>query len=318
MRPTTGREADLVRIAADLRGRVFRARLGRILAFGVAVSAVIHICVLIWLAVTYRAAGEERAGAPIAFEFTLLPDDELTELDPVDLSDLTSDPLSEAADAPLSPETELLPMFEAPTLDVGAGIIGTLGSAGAAAGGGGLSGGSGSASFFGITARGSRFAYIVDRSGSMGLGSPTSRMQQALEELGRSVQRLPDHASFFVVFFSTGTEMPPMQRGWLSARRAVVDRFVRWLREVTPEGGTQPGDAFRQVFELSTRPDVIFFMTDGEIPPDTARYVAQLNAAGRRVIVNTIAFGDPSSQHQLREIADESGGVYRYVAPSGR
>ena len=71
-----------------------------------------------------------------------------------------------------------------------------------------------------------------------------------------------------------------------------------------------------QVFSIEERPDVIFFLTDGEIPraEETLETVTLLNSRGRRVVINTIAFGDPASQELLREIARRSGGIYRFVA----
>ena len=84
-----------------------------------------------------------------------------------------------------------------------------------------------------------------------------------------------------------------------------------------PGGGTQPRSAFRQVFALEDRPDVIFFLTDGQIPPETVATVTGFNSRGRRVAVNTIAFGDPASQEYLKEISYRSGGVYRYVPSDG-
>ena len=67
---------------------------------------------------------------------------------------------------------------------------------------------------------------------------------------------------------------------------------------------------------LEPRPDVIFFLTDGEIPrsEETLAAVTLLNSRGRRVVINTIAFGDPASQELLREIARRSGGIYRFVS----
>ncbi len=89
--------------------------------------------------------------------------------------------------------------------------------------------------------------------------------------------------------------------------------FIHWLDKIDSSGGTLPLPAFQKVFGLSVRPDVIFFLTDGEIPPDTAANVTSLNSRGRRVVINTIAFGDPASQAQLKDIARRSGGVYRFV-----
>ena len=74
--------------------------------------------------------------------------------------------------------------------------------------------------------------------------------------------------------------------------------------------------AFERVFALGDRPDVIFFLTDGEIPDAEAAgdLIAKLNSGGRRVVINTIAFGDVRSQKLLRRLARDSGGTYRFVA----
>jgi uncharacterized protein with von Willebrand factor type A (vWA) domain len=195
----------------------------------------------------------------------------------------------------------------------------TLGGAGTGSGAGtgeSLSGGGAGASFFGITSRGKRFAYIVDKSGSMGQGR---KLPIAMRELAKSVGDLPDFASFFVVLFSSGFIEPPTQHGWMRARKPIVNRFIRWLNEVTPGGGTVPAPAFEYVLSEDLRPDVIFFLTDGEIPEDTADIVSDMNRNGpSRVVINTIAFGDARSQDQLRRIARDSGGTYRFVSTEGK
>ena len=132
------------------------------------------------------------------------------------------------------------------------------------------------------------------------------------------MQSLPDFAYFHVVFFSTSLLSPDSPDGWLRAKPSIVQQFVHWLdRNVLPAGGTQPGPAFQEVFALPVRPDVIFFMTDGEIVGYTAEDVAALNNRGKKVIINTIAFGDPTSQDLLKQIARQSGGVYRFVQTEG-
>ena len=140
------------------------------------------------------------------------------------------------------------------------------------------------------------------------------KMQVAMRELAGSVDWLPDYASFYVLLFSTDYEEPPFQRGWMRAKDTTVNNFIRWLNEIDPGGGTVPMPAFYEVFAIDQRPDVIFFLTDGEIPEDTADLVAGLNRRGGRVTVNTIAFGDAKSQDQLKRIARESGGTYRFVS----
>jgi hypothetical protein len=195
---------------------------------------------------------------------------------------------------------------------VTAGAVPSLGGGGGDTNGQpGLGGGAAGTSFFGVSSTGTRFAYIVDRSGSMG---NEHKLQTAIAELTRSVQSLPDYAYFFLVFFSNRTVEPPAQRGWTRSQAQQVARLSRWLRsEVDAGGGTLPREAFVQVFSLDVRPDVIFFLTDGRVQNFSAEEVAVMNRRGKRVVINTIAFGDPSSQEMLKEIARQSGGVYRFV-----
>ena len=67
----------------------------------------------------------------------------------------------------------------------------TLGGGGAGEGGHGLRAAARGPRFFGISSRGNRFAYIVDRSGSMG---QARKMPTAIRELEQSLQALPDYA----------------------------------------------------------------------------------------------------------------------------
>jgi hypothetical protein len=265
-----------------------------------------------YLSSVYRLAPGGGGPEPVSFEFAILQEEELTELESSELSDDVPEVVSDFDDA-LEDQaaTELDPAVQAPALEIARlGSMPTLGGAGEGGGGlGGLSGGAGT-SFFGVSSRGTRFAYIVDRSGSMG---NSQKMQIAKREMAASIDGLPDYAYFHVVLFSSDIVGMPGGRAWIRARKPAVSRFLRWLNDVDPGGGTEPMGAFYEVFALDVPPDVIFFLTDGEIPDETADLVGELNDRGGGVIINTIAFGDARSQEQLRRIASESGGVYLYV-----
>jgi len=310
--------APIVRDATRLSRRIDRIRLGRLLAFGAALSLLLHICIMIWLATVYRMRADAAPPTPVSFDFTLLPDTDLSDLDAVDLSELASE-IGDALDQALQPDDLAVDLTDsaAMDLDLSTGALPVLGGAGGAVGsaeGFGAGAGGGSATFFGLTARGTRFAYIVDVSGSMSLGD---RMPVMIEELCQSILRLPDTAHFYIVFFSSGMSTPDIQSGWQVARRARKEQMANWIRRhVTAGGGTFPTPAFEHVFGLSVRPDAIFFMTDGEIPETTVADVAKLNTGRRRVVVHTIAFGEATSQDDLRTIARDSGGMYRYVPTS--
>ena len=119
-----------------------------------------------------------------------------------------------------------------------------------------------------------------------------------------------------MLLFSSGFREPPEQRGWTRAKKASVQSFVRWLREVDPAGGTEPRSSFMQVFGLEVRPEVIFFLTDGQFQDITPEDIKAMNSRGRKATINTIQFGDPQGGEILKEIASQSGGLYRFV-PAG-
>ncbi len=300
------------------RDRLVRRRRLQILLGGLAISLVAHLLILLYLATIFRHSGGSGGSQPVSFEFAIVQDEQLTELEPTNLDDLLPEVTSEIeASTAESPEISLDPSLVGELNELSMkGMDSTLGGSGQSSSGESMLGGAGAGtSFFGVSSRGTRFAYIVDRSASM---SRQRKMLVAMQELSRSVSSLPDYSHFYIVLFSSEIMEPPMQRGWTRARQNMVDRINNWLDMVTPGGGTEPTPAFLQVFALDVRPDVIFFLTDGEIPNATASDVAALNNRGKRVVINTIAFGDPSSQEQLRQIANDSGGAYRFVPSEGR
>ena len=306
----------------------------RWMLLGLALSLPIHGVLLVWLAVT----NIERAGAPRPGEAMI----ELSVL-PEDSGDSDTSTATQGGDAPQSPEIASSVAPSAPTVneDPLAGALGEgtgLGEGGAegfggfgpgggggdgfgggggaggagGGGGGGLSGGAGGTSFFGVGGRGTRFAFIVDKSGSMVNG----RIGEAKQELYKAIVALPDFASVYVVFYDSSDPWAFSDR-WERVRSSMVKKLKTWLNNVGPSGGTEPTPAFRAVFALDARPDVIFFLSDGEIPPESIAQIRQMNARGKRVTINAIAFGEESGSQQLRQIAQEADGEFRQVRPKG-
>ncbi|MEQ9411093.1 MAG: hypothetical protein RIK87_25500 [Fuerstiella sp.] len=158
--------------------------------------------------------------------------------------------------------------------------------------------------FSGVSAAGS-FAYVVDASGSMEGG----RMKVVLNELARSVSSLNESQKFFVIFFSDRSfpmMWPTAERELVSATSTNRNRILQWAFSVRPAGGTEPQQALRQALEL--KPDVLYFLTDGSIPPATLRLVEQ----NRRpdTIVNTICVGNRQAADIMKQIATIGGGEF--------
>ncbi|MHC4106559.1 MAG: vWA domain-containing protein [Planctomycetota bacterium] len=306
---------ETVRRIQEQREQAARRRRRNLLILGVSVSMVLHVVLLLYLGSIYRRLPGGPVVQGVSYEFAILQEEELTELEQIDIDEALPEVSWDSDEQPLEdPAAELDAL--APEADlVGAGELPALGGSGVGEGGEpGLGGGGAGTSFFGISSRGTRFAYIVDRSTSM---LKERKLGAAMRQLSRSIESLPDYAYFYVVLFSSDITLPPMQHGWTRARPNIVSHLILWLNQVEARGATMPARAFLQVFSLDARPDVVFFLTDGEISNFTAADVAALNSRGKRAVINTIAFGDPASQDLLREIADQSGGVYRYVPSEG-
>lgn len=297
------------------REEVLRRRWMKLLIIGGVVSILVHVMLMILLGSIYRWLPAGSGAESVTYEFAILQDEELTQFQEFLLDDMSTEKIEDLHDLQ-DESTEILqpdiPAVEMEFAD--SGNMTTLGGSGEGEGFG-LSGGGAGTSFFGVSSKGTSFAYIVDKSGSMSDGI---KMAVAKRELVRSIQGLPDYAQFYIVMFSNNILMPSFQDGWLKARKSMISRVIRWLNnEVDPRGGTKPRTAFLQVFSLETRPDVIFFLTDGEITNFDAQELVAMNNRGKKVVINTIAFGDPSSQDLLKDIAAQSGGVYRFVPANG-
>ena len=291
----------------------------RWLAIGFALSLPVHAAVVAWLALTHVA----RPGSPTAreslVERAVVGDDGGAGAGEAESGGGT--PEGPAADDRSAPTTDAV--AGAPVLGGSAGGTGLAGGgqgggdggAGGGMGGGtgsgtGLGGGTGGTSFFGVSGRGTRFAFIVDKSGSM---SSDGRLVQAKAELLRAIAALPDYASVFVVFYDSGEPWTFSDGKWERVKGSTVRRLESKLRDVGPSGGTNPMPAFRLVYALDPRPDFIFFLSDGEIPDDCAAEIRRLNSRGRKVTISSIAFGDEAGGARLREVAEDAGGEFREV-----
>jgi hypothetical protein len=184
-------------------------------------------------------------------------------------------------------------------------------------GGSGLGGGGagGSAKFFGIEARGKRFAYLCDVSGSM----DEERISALKRELQDSINELSPGSSFSIILFSSDARLLTGD-GWLDANPTNRAKVKTLLRAVQSNGGTEPLPGFSLLFSsLRPRPDAVYFMTDGEFArgneDKVAAQITQLSRSGPRPVpVHCITFIEKSGEKIMQLIARSTGGKYRHVA----
>lgn len=183
---------------------------------------------------------------------------------------------------------------------------GDIGSSGSGLGGGG--GGSG-AGFFGVEARGNRFAFIVDVSGSMGEGE---KMPTLRKELISSIMEMRDGTSFVVVPFQSGSFPLGGTVQWRDATPSSKKWAKNAIEALRPDGGTEPANSFRDVLQMRPRPDAIYFMTDGEFDPGVADLIKDMSKSVKTP-VHCLCFVNAASEELMKKIAKESGGTYHFI-----
>lgn len=246
--------------------------------------------------------------APSAVRAEMIENFDGTPFAPSPMPELTeSRPSSEVTEARLEPQhfqsLSELQIKQKPELTI----------LGIGAGGGnfsnyGLTAGSGSGpKFFGLggSERGVRnIVYVVDRSGSM-----LDTFEYVRRELKRSVSTLRRTQKFHVIFFSGGMlENPP--KGLVSAIQEQKNHLFKFLDSIQPQGSTHPEQAMRRA--LGLRPDLIYFLTDGEFDSSLVAKLQQWNK-DHNTRIYTIAYFDRSGAQLLEEIAREHGGEFKYV-----
>jgi hypothetical protein len=170
-------------------------------------------------------------------------------------------------------------------------------------------GGPSGPSFFGSRGKGTKFIYVVDKSGSMMNG----RLEAACEELKKSLRSLRTGMSFHVIFYdSTHEEMPGNSLQPVTSTS--IDSALRWISRQHPSGGTYPGRAME--IALALKPHTVWLLTDGIFAENVADQIAAANP-GQQVSVNTIAFHDASGEAVMKRIAAENRGDYRFVPAPG-
>ena len=162
---------------------------------------------------------------------------------------------------------------------------------------------------FGVTARGSSFVYVFDRSLSM-KGAP---LVAAKRELLASIGRLSGVQQFQIVFYNQNarTMQPPQMVFAGESGRRQAESYVA---SVTASGGTDHVQALRLALRMG--PDVIFFLTDADEPQMSAKELDEIRKKNGGVAIHVIEFKSGHAQGKsetLRKLAEQNRGEYKYV-----
>lgn len=164
------------------------------------------------------------------------------------------------------------------------------------------------ATFFGVEAKGRKFVFVVDTSGSM---RHNARYKRCQDELLRSVTSMQYGQQYFIVFFSDKLYPMPENR-LVYAKPDQLQKTAQWLVNAVPDGGTEPWPGLQRAFRME--PDAIFLLTDGQFDPEVVKKAHRIQPETKKKIpIHTIAFESQQGAVLLEAIARQSGGIFRFV-----
>ena len=178
------------------------------------------------------------------------------------------------------------------------------------------------AEFFGVKATGNTFVYIVDSSPSM---RRDGAFEAARKEIVRSLSSMKPKQRYFISFF--GKEIDPMvfesgviERYPVYAKPENLIKTIDWLSRVqVQKEGLPPNNALAEA--IGMQPDGIFLLFDGDTKVDVAKFLRRVNrsddilSAGMpKVPIHVVHFFQDEFQKQMKQVAGENGGTYRFVS----
>jgi hypothetical protein len=177
------------------------------------------------------------------------------------------------------------------------------------------------AEFFGVKAVGNTFIYIVDNSPSM---RRDGAFEAAKKELSRSLSTMKPKQRFLISFFGKEIETMAAMSGAIEkypvyAIPENLSRTFDWLSKVlVQKDGWPPNEALGKAIEM--QPDAIFLLFDGDTKADVAKFLRSknrtddlLSAGAVKVPIHVVHFFEGEFQKQMKQVADENDGTYRFV-----
>ena len=176
----------------------------------------------------------------------------------------------------------------------------------------------GTARLFGVSGSGSRFVYVMDRSDSMN-GFGGAPLRSAKRVLIRSLNSLSPHQEFQIIFYNDNVKPFRLSGTPLRMVRGEskdLQRAQDYVESIRAFGGTKHKGALLMALRMS--PDVIFFLTDANIPRLSRLELATIQDRAQRngTTIHAIEFGsqaDGAANSFLRELAAMNNGQYQYV-----
>lgn len=215
------------------------------------------------------------------------------------------------------------------------------------------SGFGGGTSFFGVTSKAERIAYVIDYSASMGGAGRAALMRK---ELTDSIDRIAPKTSYALVFFAgpawvAGGEVDWTKKGatvigkgrrkyewkspgtahewrqvgkkepveWLSATEGQLARSRKIIEETRLVWGTRWDNPLEMALEMDPPPQVIYFMTDG-VAKGSDSWAREIGAKAKNkgIKINCVAMMQPKAHDSMEDLAKRTDGHFTIVMQGGK
>ncbi len=307
----------------------------RRLCVSYAASTLVHVCILALLTCLWSAADGSRARTVLTTDWISASDEPRAAPVPVQIVNTALTPDSRDASNGGGSASTLFPTIStthvrrpATTIsplesreesrvraslltDVGEAPLGGAKQAGTTEGTGSGAGEGDGEGFFGIKTDGASFVFVVDGSRSMNHPHPgpaKTRFKRLKLEIIKSVGKMRKEQNFFIIFFNDQA-YPMPARSLQPATAASQKKYLYWMSELRADGQTDPEAALSLALRL--KPEVIYFLTDGEFEFRVQRRLLQLKQ--EQTQIHTYVFGETKGEDVMQTIAAQNGGKYVFI-----
>ena len=138
-------------------------------------------------------------------------------------------------------------------------------------------------------------------------------------EMKRSISRLKPIQDFHVIFFASGAPEENQAKMLVAATGNYKKQAYNYLQGVVAEGQTKPKQAIQRAFAVKNKrgkhAQLVYLLTDGEFDPEIVKQIETMQSRlSTKIKINTIGFIYRSGERILKQIAEQNGGVYKFVS----
>jgi Ca-activated chloride channel family protein len=180
-------------------------------------------------------------------------------------------------------------------------------------------GGPGDTSFMEISGVGQTFTYVIDTSSSM----DGNRLKLAQSQLKASLRLLQPHQKFSIILYNELPQQLKLRRRaeeeFYPASQINISLMENEIDLIRSSLGTSHMPALLEA--LNSRPDVIYFLTDGAEPELSQADLKQLARRTGKTTIHVIQFSDGTLSERglswMERLAQQSNGEFRQLNVKG-